>query len=48
MVDDKSVAISMINKGNRNICITLSEFTLYRIASDRGDKHAFVQYDEET
>ena len=41
MVDTKSVAIVMINKGDRSNCIALAEFTLSMVDSTRGVKHAF-------
>ena len=47
-MDSKLVAMSMIKKGNRNNCINLAEFSLYRVASDRGGKHSIFGYDEGT
>ena len=44
MVDAKSIAMSMIKKGDRKNCIALDEFTLSSVVSDRGGKHAFVWY----
>ena len=47
-MDAKSVAMSMIKKGDRNNCIALAEFTFSRVASVRGGGNAFVWYDEGT
>ena len=46
VMDDKSVSLSMIKKGDRNNCLALAEFTTSRVASARGGNHAFISYDE--
>ena len=43
-MDAKSIAMSMIKKGDRKNCIALSEFTTSGVASGRGGEHAFVWY----
>ena len=48
LADDKSVAMSMMKKGDRNNCIALAEFTKSRVDSVRVGKHAFVWYDDGT
>ena len=48
VLDSISVAISMINKGNRNNFIALALFTFSRVDSSRWGKHAFIWYYEGT
>ena len=47
-MDAKSVAMSIMKKGDKKNDLTLYEFTLSRIASSRGGEHSFVRYDRGT